>query len=249
MPLEALCEEAARTREIRRLAVELTIVIVERCQAVEVSASSLLNLEVHCVDVSVDWVERKRNPTPTHLGRKPIGPHTDATLFQICLIGNRCIRARPYLPTNHNLIDMANLKTWLFNLLLLVGGPLAIFATYTSNGQIAKVLDHGKTVTADINDVEWTTKNHIVSHYKLDLSFTPAGGTLTKAKMSVDSSIGASARDDKIQTIDVKYLPEDPSVIYPADLAGPSDAGFYLGGGMFFAGLALLISRRRRKSV
>jgi hypothetical protein len=144
---------------------------------------------------------------------------------------------------------MAYLKTWLFNLLLLIGGPIAIFGTYTGKGQIAKVLDHGKTVTADIDDVEWTTKNHIVSNYKLELSFTPAGGTLTKTKMSVDSSIGASARDDKIQTIDVKYLPDDPSVIYPADISSPSDGGFYVGGGMFIAGLAMLIFRLRRKSV
>ncbi|WP_423383655.1 hypothetical protein [Burkholderia sp. LMG 32019] len=145
-----------------------------------------------------------------------------------------------------NFINKA--RTWIFILALIIGGPIFALNSKLQNEEIAKIINHGKTATATIKKVEWTNKHHLDGDYKLQIIFTPEGGAPTKHTLAVDDSVGSDARDDKISTVDVKYLPEDPTVVFPADVNGPSNAGFYIGGVLFLAGICMIAFHFRKKS-
>jgi hypothetical protein len=147
------------------------------------------------------------------------------------------------------MFQMATFRIWVIALVLLVGGPFIVCSTYIANGDIAKLLDHGKKATAEIKKVEWTTKHGIDSNYKLLISFTTESGAAVENKLSVDSEVGKDAKDDKISSIDVKYLPEDTQVVYPADVSGPSNFGYVGGVAMFLAGLGIIVFRLRKKKL
>lgn len=142
---------------------------------------------------------------------------------------------------------MSAFRIWVITLVLLVGGPFIVYSTYATNGDIAKLLDHGKKAAAEIKKVEWTTKHGVDSNYKLLINFTTESGAAVENKLSVDSEVGKDAQDDKIDSIDVKYLPEDPQVVYPANVSGPSNLGYIGGIAMFLAGLGIAVFRLRKK--
>lgn len=142
---------------------------------------------------------------------------------------------------------MAAFRMWVIALVLLVGGPFVAYSTYVANGDIARLLNHGKQVTAEIHKVEWTTKHGMDSNYKLQISFATENGTQVENKLSVDNDVGKDAKDDKINSIDVKYLPEDPQVVYPANVSGPSNLGYVGGVAMFLLGLGIIMFRLRKK--
>jgi hypothetical protein len=47
-------------------------------------------------------------------------------------------------------------RIWLFIMALLVAGPIVAYQASVENGELEKVMNHGKTATANIKKVEWT---------------------------------------------------------------------------------------------
>jgi hypothetical protein len=79
------------------------------------------------------------------------------------------------------------------------------------------------------------------------VAFAPEHGAAIKHELPVDMTVGHAALDDKIETIDVKYLPENPNVVFPAIIPPPSSEGFYVGGILSLFGLSMLVYALRKK--
>jgi hypothetical protein len=142
---------------------------------------------------------------------------------------------------------MKSLKYWMFAIAMIVGGPVIALSTHADKKNIAAIINHGVAAKAEIIKVEWTTKHHIDQDYNLLVNFKTQDGTPISRKISVDSVTGNKARSNAdYNTLDVQYLPEDTSVVYQADVAPPSNIGYWLAALMSIVGIIMVVRRVRR---
>lgn len=140
--------------------------------------------------------------------------------------------------------------TWPAILLMLAMAALIAFMGHKERSETSRLVDHGKTASATIEEVKWTSKRGMDRNFDLTLAFTTAAGQSVKEILRVDTDTGKRARDDdSFVEVPVTYLPEDPTVVR---LAGEPDASmrmFVIAGILALAGAILLVLRLRAKDV
>ncbi|WP_158986888.1 DUF3592 domain-containing protein [Lysobacter panacisoli] len=121
---------------------------------------------------------------------------------------------------------------------------LIAFMGYRETSEMTRLSEHGRKAMAQIEEVHWTTRRGIDSNYTLDVTFEPEGGKAVHEEVSVDNDIGEQARNDESFTeLEVSYLPDDTSVVRPADAEDGSTRMYVVAGAM--AALAALLAMLR----
>lgn len=144
----------------------------------------------------------------------------------------------------------ASLKSFLLPPALVLFGVFMIFGAYTEGKNSKALADHGKTAVATVEGVEWNEKkiSGREKGFKLDVHFETEDKKTITTKLDVPKEMGQRFRDNKIGTVNIKYLPEDPGTVV---LEGHTDgsAGMYgIGAILIAAGVGIFVYRRRSKA-
>lgn len=141
---------------------------------------------------------------------------------------------------------LEKLKSWPTILGAIVVAVITGFMGYTERSEMTRLTDHGKQALAQIEEVNWTQKRGIDRNFDLTVTFTTEAGDKVKETVRVDTETGKRARDeDDFVELPVIYLPEEPSVVRPADESDASMGMFAIAAVAGLVGLILLTLRLR----
>lgn len=141
------------------------------------------------------------------------------------------------------------LRSWIFVLALLVGGPYLVFSGASDARAIKRLQANGREAQAVVERVEWRKKRGSESGFRGHIAFKTESGALVRAEISLTQSLGQSIKDNKVDpVVTVRYLPNDPSIVRLAEMPNNTSELRWVGGVMFLAGLGLLGWRWRRRS-
>jgi len=131
---------------------------------------------------------------------------------------------------------------------LVVAGALGGVG-YIKSSRQAALADHGVVTIADIKDVRWMTRRGSARDYKFKIAFTAQEGRRIVETMDVDWRMGERGRNDaSFVRLPVRYLPEDPSVVYPVDANVPGNTWKFLVALLALVGLLLPVIGQWKKS-
>lgn len=144
---------------------------------------------------------------------------------------------------------LSKLRVVIFLIVLLVGGPVMLFAGYKEAKDSRALADHGVTVEATVIDVTNSTKRGRERNFHARISYAMADGSIVRDDVSVGNEQGKALRDALASEpkLSVRYLPEDPTTVELAD--HKDESGFFYGVGalMLLVGIGMLVYRLRKK--
>lgn len=143
----------------------------------------------------------------------------------------------------------SKLRSILILLVLLIGGPVMLYAGFKEAKDSKALADHGVAVEAKVTEVTWSTKRGRERNFRASISFaTPDGQTVTDS-VSLGNDQGKALRDqpdDQPAVLSVKYLPEDPHTVTLANHKDESGLFYGIGAVMLLIGLGMLVYRLRK---
>lgn len=143
------------------------------------------------------------------------------------------------------------LRGILIMLVLIIGGPVMLFAGFKEAQDSKALADHGVATEAAVTEVTWKTKRGSERNFHAKITFVTADNRTINEDVSLPTDLGKQLRDapeDKPVTLPVKYLPEDPSTVTLADHKDGSGFMYGVGALMLLAGIGMLVWRLRAKS-
>lgn len=135
--------------------------------------------------------------------------------------------------------------------ILVAGGALVIYGGVDEAATSKAIAEHGKTATAQIEDIEWKEKglSKREKNFKATISFETENKTQVTTKISLDKELGQAIRDEKVEpTIQIKYLPENPQKVVTANHKDNSRIMYIAGALMILVGIGIFIYRRRKSA-
>lgn len=145
---------------------------------------------------------------------------------------------------------LQSLRSWVFVLALLIGGPYVMFGGASASRDFKRLQANGKETVAVVESIEWRKKRSgSESGFRGHIVFKTESGEVVRGEVSLQQAQGQAMKDGKIEpTIKVRYLPNEPGIVRPADMQDNSGETRWVGAVMFLIGLALLLWRWRRNS-
>ena len=142
------------------------------------------------------------------------------------------------------------LKSWVFVLALLIGGPYVMFSGASDSRDITRLQANGRETVAVVEKIEWRKKRSgSESGFRGHIVFKTEAGTLINADIGLPQQQGQSIKDGKADpVVKVRYLPNEPGVVRLADMQDNTSETRWIGAVMFLIGLGLLIWRWRKSS-
>lgn len=142
---------------------------------------------------------------------------------------------------------MATIRTALAALVLCVAGPTFLSLTIRNELRARALDDHGVVVVADVVEVQPDRDTDAGS--RVTYRFVADGSTFEGASRHLRH--GDVVVADTIRRVEVRYLPEDPTISAPTRAATTRTQvlAFVVSGAMTMAGLALvlvLVSTKRK---
>lgn len=146
---------------------------------------------------------------------------------------------------------LGQLRTIIIMLVLIIGGPVMLFAGFKEAKDSKALADHGVATEAAVTEVTWKTKRGSERNFHAKITFVTADNRTINEDVSLPTDLGKQLRDapeDKPVTLPVRYLPEDPSTVTLADHKDESGFMYGVGALMLLAGIGMLVWRLRKKS-
>lgn len=143
----------------------------------------------------------------------------------------------------------SKLRSILILLVLLIGGPVMLYAGFKEAKDSKALADHGVTVEAQVSEVTWSTKRGRERNFHAKITFATPDGQSVSDSVSLSNDQGKALRDqpdDKPAVLSVKYLPEDPHTVTLADHKDESGLFYGIGAVMLLIGLGMLVYRLRK---
>ncbi|HEY8879944.1 MAG TPA: DUF3592 domain-containing protein [Roseateles sp.] len=142
-----------------------------------------------------------------------------------------------------------SLKSWVFLLALLIGGPYVMFSGASDSRDLKRLQANGRETVAAVESIEWRKKHGSESGFRGHIVFKTESGELRRAEIGLDQQQGQAIKDGKVEpTVKVRYLPTDPSIVRRADIQDNSSETRWVGAIMFLVGLGLLWWRWRKSA-
>ncbi len=142
----------------------------------------------------------------------------------------------------------SKLRSILLLVVLLLGGPVALYLGFKEAKDSKALTDHGVVAEAQVTEVTWSTKRGRERNFHAKITFATPDGKSVSDSVSVSNDQGKALRDqpdDKPAVLSVKYLPEDPHTVTLADHKDESGLFYGIGGVMLLVGLGMLVFRLR----
>ena len=146
---------------------------------------------------------------------------------------------------------LGKLRSFVILLVLILGGPVMLFAGFKEAKDSKALADHGVTAEAAVTEVTWKTKRGSERNFHAKITFVTSDNRTINEDVSLPTDLGKQVRDapeDKPVTLSVKYLPEDPSTVTLADHKDESGFMYGVGALMLLAGIGMLVWMVRKKS-
>jgi hypothetical protein len=141
------------------------------------------------------------------------------------------------------------LRSWIFLLALLVGGPYLVFSGASDARAIKRLQANGREAQAVVQSVEWRKKRGSESGFRGHVAFKTESGAVVEADIALTQPLGQAIKDGKAEpVVTVRYLPNDPSIVRLAELPNNTSELRWVGGVMFLVGLGMLGWRWRKRS-
>ena len=145
---------------------------------------------------------------------------------------------------------LSTIRAILLMAVLIIGGPVMMFAGFKEARDSKALADHGVVTNAAVTQVTWSTKRGNDRNFKAAITFVTADGKEASGTVSLSNTQGKELRDqpeDKLSTLSVRYLPEDPSTVALADHKDESTFFYGVGAIMLLVGIGILVYRLRKK--
>ncbi|MDR7270535.1 hypothetical protein J2X20_003193 [Pelomonas saccharophila] len=145
---------------------------------------------------------------------------------------------------------LSGLRSWIFLLALLIGGPYVMFSGASDARDIKRLQANGRETMAVVESIEWRKKRSgSESGFRGHIVFKTEAGNLVNAEIGLPQQQGQAMKDGKADpVVKVRYLPNEPNVVRLADMQDNTSETRWIGAVMFLIGLALLIWRWRKSS-
>lgn len=146
---------------------------------------------------------------------------------------------------------LGKLRGFIILLVLIIGGPLMLFAGFKEAKESKALADHGVITEAAVTEVTWKTKRGSERNFHAKITFVTTDNRTINEDVSLPTDLGKQVRDapeDKPVTLSVKYLPEDPSTVTLADHKDESGFLYGVGALMLLGGIGMLVWMVRKKS-
>ena len=142
----------------------------------------------------------------------------------------------------------AQLKSILLPPALILFGIGTIVVGYSAGRDFKAMADHGKTATAEIDQVRWKEKKLTGNekNFKIDVHFVDEAKQTINTSLSVPKDVGQKLRDGNDSKIELRYLPESPTTVMLPGQGDSSPAMYGIGAALAVAGVGILWWRRRR---
>ena len=114
------------------------------------------------------------------------------------------------------------------------------------NDEFKALNDHGKVTTAEVLEITWREKKHSNDDrlYSAVVKFTTSDGRVVTENMPISAELGRAYRQKTTAPyIEVRYLPETPSVVKELSKENNSSEDKAFGRLLIFAGLGLIALR------
>jgi len=142
-----------------------------------------------------------------------------------------------------------SLKSWVFLLALLIGGPYVMFSGASDSRDLKRLQANGRETVAAVESIEWRKKRGSESGFRGHIVFKTEAGNLVRAEIGLEQQQGQAIKDGKAEPlVKVRYLPTDPNIVRRADIQDNSSETRWLGAIMFLVGVGLLWWRWRKNS-
>lgn len=156
---------------------------------------------------------------------------------------------------------LASMLRFASNLLLFAlfaSGLLMLHAGYDEGRASRALADRGVETTATVTKIAWIARGRNPkkygdeNHFRASIAFATADNVLVHADLNLPEHRGPRLRDQldtqQAATLQIKYLPDDTSVVALPDHEDGS-RGLYIAGVVLLLAGAVVWLRRRRKSV
>lgn len=138
------------------------------------------------------------------------------------------------------------IRSAFFPWVLIFFAVILMWAGHKNGVEYAALRDHGVKTMAQITELEWKAEKHgsRESGHFAHVEFTTDSGRSVQQKVSITEDLNDHLRARSIPwTMEVSYLPEDPSIIRDASRNDDSDAQKGVARYLLLAGIAVLVLR------